>query len=599
MEPRTTSNEKTGGRARLWLGLAAVSLLLLGLESFRAFTELNKTRDDVAQVGRTYVSTVEMLVSLAECVSATRAYAVTGDAALKEQHRNLRQRTVADMRDLEAEIPAMPAREAEYQRLLRLVNDRLAVLDGVVLARDEHGTQAAFARIGTPEIQQLDRHIAALAKELQRQEVTALDARLAGAAALGRRTIALLLIAVIGGLALVSAVFLVLRRALKIRSEAAARTAGEARRFRELFENSPDAMILVGRDQRIEQANTRASEVFGVPVAEFADAPLNRLMPERFRERHHAHMTAYFQNPRSRPMGAGLELIGLRGDSSEFPVEIMLSPMQTSGGLQVLAVIRDVTERAAAEKQIRALNEDLRRRADELEMANRELEAFSYSVSHDLRSPLRHIQGFADILKDHMEDRLDEKGRRYLSTIADAARRMSVLIDDLLLFSKMARTEIARQKVNLGLLVLEVQRALQQETAGRTIDWVVHPLPEVWGDLAMLRQVVFNLLANAVKYTRQRSDARIEVGTLAQDSSQEVICFVKDNGAGFDMEYAHKLFGVFQRLHSASEFEGTGVGLALVRRIVQRLGGRTWAEGAVGQGATFYFSLPEPPTLKA
>ena len=222
---------------------------------------------------------------------------------------------------------------------------------------------------------------------------------------------------------------------------------------------------------------------------------------------------------------------------------------------------------------------------------NDELESFSYSVSHDLRAPLRHVSGFASLLRESAGPRLDEQDHRYLATITEAAGRMGQLIDDLLAFSRAGRSLLTRKPVKLPALVDEVRREVSSSINGRVISWTIHPLPVVDADPAMLRQVAVNLLANAVKYTATRDQATIEVGAI-QDNDREVTIFVRDNGVGFDMQYAHKLFGVFQRLHRAEEFEGTGIGLANVRRIVQRHGGRVWAEGALNAGATFYFSLP-------
>lgn len=228
---------------------------------------------------------------------------------------------------------------------------------------------------------------------------------------------------------------------------------------------------------------------------------------------------------------------------------------------------------------------------EKLREANAEMEAFSYSVSHDLRAPLRHVQGYVQMLTRETAGQLSGKAARYLEVIRDASRDMGVLIDDLLSFSRMARAPMQRATVELDALVADVVASLRPECAGRRVDWEVADLGTVKGDAAMLRQVFANLLGNAVKYTRPREAARIEVGTM-RETDGETRYFVRDNGVGFDPRFASKLFGVFQRLHRADEFEGSGIGLANVRRIVGRHGGKTWAEGRPGEGATFHFSLP-------
>jgi signal transduction histidine kinase len=247
--------------------------------------------------------------------------------------------------------------------------------------------------------------------------------------------------------------------------------------------------------------------------------------------------------------------------------------------------------RRRTEESLRLARDDLAKRARELEAANKELESFSYSVSHDLRAPLRHVVGFAELLQKQSAASLDEKGRRYMAMILDASKRMGTLIDDLLSFSRIGRAETRKTAVNLDTLVREVVAELRQETKDRDVAWTVGALPVCYGDRAMLKVVVMNLLSNAAKFTRMRPRAKVEIG-VAGGTDKHVEIFVTDNGAGFDMQYVDKLFGVFQRLHRVEEFEGTGIGLATVQRIIHRHGGEVRARGAIDKGSTFYFSLP-------
>jgi PAS domain S-box-containing protein len=270
----------------------------------------------------------------------------------------------------------------------------------------------------------------------------------------------------------------------------------------------------------------------------------------------------------------------LRRDELEQPVAIL----ETSN---------DITERKRREQEIENLNLELAKRSTALEAINKELEAFAYSVSHDLRAPLRHIAGFTELLQKKISTVVDEKSNRYLAMILDSAKRMGNLIDDLLAFSRIGRAETQKTVVSLAQLVKEALTEVRQDTEGRNIAWKIGALPDFYGDRSMLRLVLVNLISNAIKFTRPRPQAEIEIG-CANGNSDDLVVFVRDNGVGFDMKYVNKLFGVFQRLHESASFEGTGIGLATVQRIIHRHGGKVWAEGVVNGGATFYFSAPKP-----
>jgi PAS domain S-box-containing protein len=259
----------------------------------------------------------------------------------------------------------------------------------------------------------------------------------------------------------------------------------------------------------------------------------------------------------------------------------------------ILETNNDITQRNRREEEIQGLNQELAKRSAELESINKELEAFAYSISHDLRAPLRHMAGYTELLQKKASSVVDEKSNRYMAMILESAKRMGNLIDDLLAFSRIGRAETQKTLVSLAQLVREALTEVRQDTEGRDIAWKIGALPDFYGDRSMLRVVLVNLIANAVKFTRTRLRAEIEIG-CADGNRDELIVFVRDNGVGFDMKYVHKLFGVFQRLHQSDEFEGTGIGLATVQRIIHRHGGRVWAEGVVDSGATFYFSAPRP-----
>jgi len=359
--------------------------------------------------------------------------------------------------------------------------------------------------------------------------------------------------------------------------------------FRSLVESAPDGVVIVDYLGRIVLVNSQTETLFGYSREELIGQPVELLIPDRFREGHANHRRDYAVAPRVRPMGEGQELCGRRKDGSDFPVSISLSPIQTGTELLVFGDIRDITAQRKAEHRIRELNEHLARRNTELAVTNQELEAFSYSVSHDLRAPLRAIDGFSRILIDEHASQLNAQGRDRLERVRRAAQHMGLLIDDLLKLARVSRAELQFRDVDLSALAAELADALQTHEPERQVACAVAPGLTAWGDAKLVGIALENLLGNAWKFTGQRVQGRIEFGMTLQNGVP--VYYVKDNGAGFDMAYVDKLFGAFQRLHDASEFPGTGIGLATVQRIIHKHGGRIWAEGAVDRGATFYFTL--------
>ncbi len=363
------------------------------------------------------------------------------------------------------------------------------------------------------------------------------------------------------------------------------RTEAERERF---FTLSLDLLGIAGIDGYFKRLNPAFSKTLGHDPAELLAQPfLDFVHPDdraatlqEMQKLGQGEPTLQFEN-RYRCADGSWKWLSWR--VQPFPEEGLL-----------YATARDVTEYRQTQEAIQRLNTELALRATQLEEVNRELEAFSYSVSHDLRAPLRHIQGYADMLQRAMNGELPDKARRFLQTIIDAGVEMGQFIDELLAYSRIGRAEMQTSPVALDELVQHIIQDLEMVTKDRQITWKIAPLPVVAGDPTALRQVFTNLIGNAVKYSRNRTPAAIELGVAGEEDGLPVL-FVRDNGAGFDMQYAGKLFGVFQRLHRADEFEGTGIGLATVRRVVARHGGRTWAEGVVDQGATFYFTLKPAP----
>ncbi len=366
-----------------------------------------------------------------------------------------------------------------------------------------------------------------------------------------------------------------------------------SRLFQGVLESAPDAMVIVNRAGEIVLVNSQTEHLFGYGRDEMLGQPVEMLIPERFRGIHPQHRMQYAEAAALRPMGLGIELYGRRHSGEEFPVEVSLSPLETGEGLLVTSVIRDVTDRKQAEEEIRRLNTDLERRVQQrtaaLARSNAELEQFAYVASHDLQEPLRAVASYTQLLGRRYRERLDDDADKLINRVTGAVARMQDLIHDLLAFSRVdtvgGKLEPCNAEQVLGDVLEDLQTAILESGAAVT----AAPLPMVAADPGQLRQLFQNLIGNAIKF-RGAEPPRVHVS--ARESGGEWLFSVSDNGIGLDEQFAVRIFVIFQRLHSRRAYPGTGVGLAICKKIVERHGGRIWVESVLGKGATFFFSIP-------
>jgi PAS domain S-box-containing protein len=356
-----------------------------------------------------------------------------------------------------------------------------------------------------------------------------------------------------------------------------------------IVDSSDDAIYCKSLDGTILSWNRAAERIYGYTASEAIGQPMLLVVPP---ERHQEMQDLLRQIGHGDPV-KHFETERVRKDGSRIEVSVTLSPVKDAQGRTTACsvIARDIAERKRAERRAELRTAEIALANTKLAEGAKELEAFAYSVSHDLRAPLRHLDGFLSLLYQRSYSSLDDSAKHYVDCTLAASKRMGQLIDDLLQFSRLGRDEIHKMPVDLNEVVEHVRKELEPETRDRNIHWRLGRLPVVAADPAMLRQAIENYVGNALKFTRHCPATEIEIG-CEPEANGGLVFFVRDNGAGFDMRYYDKLFEIFQRLHGEQEFEGTGVGLAIVRRVVERHGGRVWAEGVVGAGATFYFSLP-------
>ncbi len=352
--------------------------------------------------------------------------------------------------------------------------------------------------------------------------------------------------------------------------------------FRQLLESAPDAIVIIAADGHVHLVNRKAEEMFGYTRHELLGQAVERLMPERYRTMHVGHRAAYTAQPHTRPMGGGMELYAVRKDGGEFPVEISLSPMQSRHGMLVTSVIRDITDRKRAQDM-------LTKQAQELARSNAELEQFAYVASHDLQEPLRMITSYVQLLAKRYRGKLDEEADEFIHYAVDGANRMQTLIEDLLSYSRVSRLGQDMVATDADSVLDDVLRDLNVTISEAQAEVTHDALPRVRADASQLRQLFQNLLSNALKF---RSDKAPAIQVTAQRKGSEWQFCVSDNGIGIEPQYHERIFVIFQRLHAPGRYSGTGIGLAICKRIVERHGGKLWMTSEPGVGTTFSFTLP-------
>jgi PAS domain S-box-containing protein len=580
----------------------AVVLGALVLTSVVSLTAVRTAVNSGAWVEHTLAVQKELAALSASIEAAESSYlefVITAQEASLKRLENAQLASTRQLRGAEALTEDNPQQQQRIVELRRAVSEDFAFRAAVVTRRQEGGWEPAQALVIAEGGRRRLSRVRALITEMSDAEEGLLQERTTRTGA--EVHLATLFGAALGVLALVVmgiGVF-VIGRNLRFRSAAqtairkGAATAAVAVAnlremrasesiFRGLLEAAPDAVVIVGGDGKIRLVNSQTERLFGYTRQELVGQAVEMLMPERLRSAHPGLRGGYLAHPTVRAMGPGQDLCGRRRDGTEFPMEITLGPLDTEEGILVSSAIRDITERKRTESALR--------------LVHRELESFSYSVAHDLRAPLRGMNGFAQLLLDTYRDRLDAEGQDWLQEIVLNAKKMGDLIDALLSLARVTRTEMKTQRVDLSELVRQAVDHLRAAEPNRVVTLEVQDHLEADVDSRLGRVLIDNLVGNAWKFSGPGPDARIQFGVT--ESRGHAAFFVRDNGAGFDMAFSQKLFAPFQRLHTVAEFPGTGIGLATVQRILHRHGGEVWAEGSVGKGATFYFTLP-PKLLEA
>jgi PAS domain S-box-containing protein len=575
-------------------------MVVVAAVAFNSTKRMLETSNWVTHRQEVLKETAEITTGVTDLASQQRVYIIVGDEQFLKDRQQTKREVKGNLLDFRKLTVDNPSQQRRADRLEPLIGQRIDWEEHVIAVRREQGLSSAAQLVATGPGLKLSNEIRGLLQDMQAEEYRLVDSDRKKAEAASAAAFLILPLGVFLSLAILSLGVFFLNGGVREQKQAEKALRESEAQLHTIVENLDEGVVVSDLNGRLLHWNRAALKLHGYSDSDQDRRRFTELIDTFELSTLHGSLLPVEQWPLARILrGEKVHDLELRvrriGSDWEriFHYGGTLVHDATNQPLMAIVTVGDITERKRVEEEIRRLNAELEervvKRTAELEAANKELEAFSYSVSHDLRSPLRTIDGFSQAVLEDYREQLPEEGQRYLQTIRGGAQRMGALIDDLLTFSRLSRLPLHKQTVDTTKLVRDTLDELDSEKRGRKIDTRISELPSCHGDPALLKQVWINLLSNALKYTRKRETAVIEVG--CQSNNGEDIYFVRDNGTGFDMQYVHKLFGVFQRLHRADEFEGTGVGLAIMQRIIHRHGGRIWTEAAVERGATFYFTL--------
>ncbi len=563
-------------------GLAFCVLLALGALQYRMTRQFVESGRQAAHTNQVLEEIEKILDQTRQAESAVRGYVIKGDPQMLAPYRSARSAVPPEIGELAALIVDSPVQQQRLHEMQGLIASRFAVLQKSVELRGQGGIEAVLAYAPDPSGSALMSRIAAVANEMEDDETALLQSRSAAADQSAAETSDLILAGILVALGVLTLAALIIRQEVAERRKAQQALEKSQKLYEGLFECAADPLILTDRQGYIVRANAEAERTFGYERGELAGQSLEILIPERFRAAHEQHRQKYYFEGRTRPMGAGLDLFGLRKNGSEFPVDIMLSVNQAWDEPLAQAVIRDITERKQAQHELTV-------RAQELARSNADLENFAYVASHDLQEPLRMVSSYTQLLGERYRGKLDAEADEFIAYAVDGAQRMQVMIQDLLNYSRLTRKPAQMEPVDcnvvLGRALNNLQAAIQE--IGAEIS--AGPLPVIKGDASQLLQLFQNLIGNAIKFRGPRTPS-IQVSAMMKRGDWTFS--VQDNGIGIEPQYREQIFGMFQRLHTRKEYSGTGIGLAVCKRVVEGHGGKLWVESEPGKGSSFFFTLP-------